>query len=281
MQALSAPQQLPAPRVCPCGYGRRREAGLSAGLGQDSAKALPHTMRRCAARTLAFLVPFLPAQAAAQLAASAPSQPGLLCRSAIAAVERGTRSRSTSGGDRTRRERTPGPAKRGMAPVAVDHQRRGPGLLLRTKAQAVAAVRALQARGVRSIDVGCMQINLMHHPNAFQSLEDAFDPQKNATYAARFLNQLFDQTRDWSKAAGMYHSATPELGATISSACSRSGPTKKGSNSPAVSRSPEYDAPLKASPRRQPGRPPCPPRRATASPSCCQSTGRTTSGSSR
>ena len=82
-----------------------------------------------------------------------------------------------------------------------------------TKADAVAAVRAMQARGVQSIDVGCGQINLMHHPDAFASLEQAFDPQANAAYAARFLKELFAQTGDWSKAAAMYHSATPELGA--------------------------------------------------------------------
>jgi hypothetical protein len=58
-----------------------------------------------------------------------------------------------------------------------------------------------------------MQINLMHHPNAFGSLEQAFDPQANASYAARFLSQLHDQTGDWVRAAGMYHSATPELAA--------------------------------------------------------------------
>ena len=66
--------------------------------------------------------------------------------------------------------------------------------------------------GVRSIDVGCGQINLMHHPDAFPSLEVAFDPQANAAYAAKFLKELFARTGDWNKAAGMYHSATPGLG---------------------------------------------------------------------
>ena len=40
----------------------------------------------------------------------------------------------------------------------------GVGPFFATKAQAVAAVAALQAQGMRSIDVGCMQVNLMHHP---------------------------------------------------------------------------------------------------------------------
>jgi hypothetical protein len=89
----------------------------------------------------------------------------------------------------------------------------GQGAFYDTKAQAVAAVRGLQARGVRSIDVGCMQVNLMHHPDAFASLELAFDPNVNADYAARFLRTLLAQTGSWPKAAAMYHSATPELAA--------------------------------------------------------------------
>jgi hypothetical protein len=88
----------------------------------------------------------------------------------------------------------------------------GQGRFYDTKAEAVAAVRALQANGVRSIDVGCGQINLMHHPDAFPSLEEAFDPDSNAAYAARFLKELFARTGDWNKATGMYHSATPGLG---------------------------------------------------------------------
>ena len=82
-----------------------------------------------------------------------------------------------------------------------------------SKAEAIAAVQALQARGVHSIDVGCMQVNIMHHPEAFASLEIAFDPMANAAYAARFLQQLFNQTNAWPLAAAAYHSFTPDIGA--------------------------------------------------------------------
>ena len=70
------------------------------------------------------------------------------------------------------------------------------------KAAAVRAVRDLQARGIRNIDVGCMQINLMHIADAFPSLEDAFDPRLNADYAASFLRQLYQEVRGWSLAVG-------------------------------------------------------------------------------
>jgi hypothetical protein len=82
-----------------------------------------------------------------------------------------------------------------------------------TKAEAIAAVKILQARGVQSIDVGCMQVNLMFHPTAFDSLDDAFDPVANANYAARFLTELYGRTHSWMQATAFYHSATPELGA--------------------------------------------------------------------
>jgi hypothetical protein len=89
----------------------------------------------------------------------------------------------------------------------------GRGSFYPTKAAAIAAVQALQAQGVRSIDVGCMQVNLRHHPNAFASLEEAFDPGTNARYAARFLGELRQRAGDWTTAAGHYHSQTPDLAA--------------------------------------------------------------------
>jgi transglycosylase-like protein with SLT domain len=69
-----------------------------------------------------------------------------------------------------------------------------------------------KADGVESIDVGCMQINLKHHPDAFASLDDAFDPATNVGYGADFLKSLHDQTNGWLAAARRYHSATPEKG---------------------------------------------------------------------
>ncbi|MBM3568067.1 MAG: lytic transglycosylase domain-containing protein [Alphaproteobacteria bacterium] len=88
----------------------------------------------------------------------------------------------------------------------------GQGRFFATKAEAIEAVDALQARGVRSIDVGCMQVNLMYHRDAFDSLEEAFDPVINASYAARFLIQLKDETGGWPAAVQRYHSAKPEKG---------------------------------------------------------------------
>lgn len=91
----------------------------------------------------------------------------------------------------------------------------GEGNYYPSKAAAIAAVHRLHARGIRNIDVGCLQVNLQSHPHAFTTLDDAFDPWSNALYAARYLRSLYDSDagRDWSVAVGMYHSHTPELAA--------------------------------------------------------------------
>jgi hypothetical protein len=139
---------------------------------------------------------------------------GHLCRSAITLAERGSDipanllaaiGRVESG----RRDPVTGTVQPWPWSVNAD----GQGFFYDTKAEAVAAVRAMQASGVRSIDVGCGQINLMYHPNAFPDLELAFDPRTNAAYAAKFLKALYAQTGDWMKATAMYHSATPGVGA--------------------------------------------------------------------
>jgi hypothetical protein len=88
----------------------------------------------------------------------------------------------------------------------------GAGAYLPTADAAVAAVRALQRRGLRNIDVGCFQVNLAQHPDAFATLDAAFDPQVNADYAAGFLSALRERTGSWDAAVAAYHSAVPARG---------------------------------------------------------------------
>ena len=164
-------------------------------------------------RALAVLLLLLSTTAHAAVVSTLMSAPpGLLCRAAITAAAKGQAipdhlltaiARAESG----RRDEATG----AMHPWPWTINAEGQGFFYETKAEAVAAVRAMQAKGMRSIDVGCMQVNLMHHPDAFPSLEQAFDPPANAAYAARFLRQLFGQAGDWTKAVGLYHSSTPEL----------------------------------------------------------------------
>jgi hypothetical protein len=146
--------------------------------------------------------------------APAEPPPGQLCRGAIDAAERAQRTpdhlllaiaKVESG--------RVDPRSGAVQPWPWTINAQGVGRFFDTKAEAIAAVEELQARGVRSIDVGCMQVNLMHHPNAFASLDEAFEPRANAWYAARFLNALYRGSGSWTQAAAAYHSQTEAIGA--------------------------------------------------------------------
>jgi hypothetical protein len=103
------------------------------------------------------------------------------------------------------------PVTHRVAPWPWTVQAQNQSYYFATKAAAIQWVQAAQAKGVVSIDVGCMQVNLMYHPNAFGTLDDAFDPAHNADYAARFLVALHASTGDWQQASGLYHSQTLAL----------------------------------------------------------------------
>ena len=84
---------------------------------------------------------------------------------------------------------------------------KGKGHYFASKEEAIAAVKEAQAKGIKSIDVGCMQINMKYHGKAFSSIEDALDPLKNVQYSAKFLRTLYKSSgRDWKVAARRYHS---------------------------------------------------------------------------
>jgi hypothetical protein len=88
----------------------------------------------------------------------------------------------------------------------------GAGHFFPAKADAVAFTRLAESSGAQDVDVGCFQISLQNHPDAFASLDAAFDPAANAAYAAGFLQRLKAQTGSWNSAIADYHSATPDLG---------------------------------------------------------------------
>jgi hypothetical protein len=158
-------------------------------------------------------VPLLPGPHPAGPAGPALASSGALCRVAIAAAERrwGVPTGLLAAIALVESGRAdPATGQRQPWPWTVDAE--GEGRFFDDKQQAIAWVRQQQAAGESSIDTGCMQVNLRQHPDAFPSLEVAFDPMANADYAARFLAQLHQTTGgDWMRAAGLYHSQTPEL----------------------------------------------------------------------
>ena len=87
----------------------------------------------------------------------------------------------------------------------------GKGYWFASEAEAKSYVFDIFKSGARSFDIGCFQINYRWHGKAFRSIDAMFDPDENATYAARFLKQLHAELGSWDRAAGAYHSRTPAL----------------------------------------------------------------------
>ena len=145
--------------------------------------------------------------------ASPPPSPSLLCDAAIVGAERSAHLPLRLLGAIAEVESGRLDDAGNVRPWPWTINAEGRGQFFASKQQAIDAVRALQAQGVHSIDVGCMQVNLMFHPNAFASLDEAFNPAANAFYAARFLNTLYGMSGSWVQATAAYHSQTPAIGA--------------------------------------------------------------------
>jgi hypothetical protein len=166
----------------------------------------------------------------------AAAEPGRLCRGAIQAAERaaGIPAHLLSAIGRVESGRRD-PETGAFHPWPWTINAEGRGQFFTTKAAAIAEVQALQARGVRSIDIGCMQVNLRHHPNAFANLDEAFDPTANANYAARFLTELqAARGGDWQRAAAAYHSQTPEFAEPYRARVLAAWATEQGNPHPPV-----------------------------------------------
>jgi hypothetical protein len=163
---------------------------------------------------LTLLAVLVPCRALADPSPALPLTTNQVCRQAIAAAERAhgipphllaAIARVESG----RRDEGSGTFNPWPWTINTD----GQGTFYDNKVQAVAAAMIMRPRVTKSIDVGCMQISLTQHPDAFTDLNQAFDPASNADYGARFLVQLYGKTNSWPKAVAMYHSATPDIGA--------------------------------------------------------------------
>ncbi|MCB9949206.1 MAG: lytic transglycosylase domain-containing protein [Rhodospirillaceae bacterium] len=100
-----------------------------------------------------------------------------------------------------------GQVESGLNPLAVNSE--GTPHFPADQAAAVALVEAELANGRRLIDIGCGQIDLHWHPDAFASLEAGFDAATNADYAARLMATLYRTYGDWTNAVARYHSGDP------------------------------------------------------------------------
>jgi hypothetical protein len=176
-----------------------------------SPKAEDKRMKRRLSAALAGWAGALAIVAVSMPATAAPSDDWALCRKAAHQVEKATHlphallqamSLVETG------RRGPGGAHTAW-PWTINAN--GKGYRFGSKKEAIWAVKRLMAKGMRSIDIGCMQVNLRYHPRAFTSLDEAFDPAANMAYAADFLTRLKDRHGSWRAASARYHSYNPKF----------------------------------------------------------------------
>jgi soluble lytic murein transglycosylase-like protein len=74
-----------------------------------------------------------------------------------------------------------------------------------SRAEALKAFDQARSEGRSLIDLGCMQINYRYHGEAFASVGQMLDPEKNVDYAAQFLADLHARHQTWTMAVARYH----------------------------------------------------------------------------
>ena len=93
---------------------------------------------------------------------------------------------------------------------------RGKGKFFSSKEKALKYVEAYISKGRKNIDMGCMQVNYMYHPNAFINLDKAFDPETNVEWSANLIKNLYQKYGSYKEAVGYYHSYKPYFYLTFS-----------------------------------------------------------------
>lgn len=99
-----------------------------------------------------------------------------------------------------------------VTPWAWTLRAEGEGRYFETTEDAQREARKRLAAGDALIDVGCLQIDLYHHPDAFPDLAAAFDPRRNSDYAAEYLAKLAQARGSWLEAVAAYNAGRPADG---------------------------------------------------------------------
>jgi hypothetical protein len=60
-------------------------------------------------------------------------------------------------------------------------------------------------KGIKLIDLGCMQVNHHYHGKNFASPRAMLDPRSNVSYAAKYLRELRQSEGSWTMAVARYH----------------------------------------------------------------------------
>lgn len=72
-------------------------------------------------------------------------------------------------------------------------------------AACTALLLGIQDAGAKRVDAGIGQVNIGWNGHHFKSPCDALDPYQNLLVSAEILRGWYDQTGDWTAAAGKYH----------------------------------------------------------------------------
>jgi hypothetical protein len=83
---------------------------------------------------------------------------------------------------------------------------KGKGKFFESKELVLKYVENYIKKGKRNIDMGCMQVNYMYHPKAFNNLSLAFDPDTNVKWSANLIKNLYEKYGSYKDAVGYYHS---------------------------------------------------------------------------
>ena len=85
---------------------------------------------------------------------------------------------------------------------------RGKGYYFDSKAEAMKKFQHYRSQGIKSIDVGCMQVNMKYHGSHFNNYNQAFDPEYNIRYSAILLRKLYKKYGSWKVAVANYHAGS-------------------------------------------------------------------------
>ncbi|MCH4090057.1 transglycosylase SLT domain-containing protein [Acetobacter sp.] len=92
------------------------------------------------------------------------------------------------------------------------------------------------------VDIGCFQINLGWHSDAFPSIEAGFDPVTNGLAAGLFLRNIHARTGSWHEAVARYHAAS-QAGSRYAEAVFRKYEGRSGQRATGYYTSPEGEVP--------------------------------------
>lgn len=93
--------------------------------------------------------------------------------------------------------------KGSLQPYALNIE--GKAVFARSMDDAIRTFERARNNGVKLIDLGCMQINHHYHGGEFPTVAAMLEPERNVSYAARFLRQLREREGSWTMAVARYH----------------------------------------------------------------------------